>query len=88
MTSRKGWTNLKFLAGKVDTKHLVGRTVRAVRATNGWGAIEEGDEGTLRNVSWDGTARADFEKQPAWYGKWDCFEVFMAGMSLDEEDIL
>ena len=84
----KGWTNLSYLAGKIDSRTLIGRKVRAVSATNGWGAIEEGDEGTLRNVSWDGTARADFEKQTAWYGKWDCFEVFMAGMSLDEEDIL
>ena len=88
MTSRKGWTNLEFLAGKIDTMRLIGRTVRAVTATNGWGAIEKGEEGVLTQIHWDGTAKADFDKQPAWYGKWNCFEVFMAGMSLDEEDIL
>jgi len=84
----KGWTNLSYLAGKIDSRTLIGRKVRAVSATNGWGAIEEGDEGVLRNISWDGTARADFKKQGGWYGKWKCFDVFMAGISVDEEDIL
>ena len=88
MTSRKGWTSLEFLAGKIDTMRLIGRTVRAVSATNGWGAIEKGEEGVLTQIHWDGTAKADFEVQSGWYGKWNCFEVFMAGMSLDEEDIL
>jgi len=84
----KGWTNLRYLAGKIDSKTLIGRKVRVVSATNGWGAIEEGEEGVLKQISWDGTARADFVKQPAWFGKWNCFDVFMAGISVDEEDIL
>lgn len=88
MTLRKGWTNLEFLAGKIDMKRLIGRKVQAVNATNGWGAIEKGEEGVLTQIHWDGTAKADFSKQPAWYGKWNCFDVYMAGMSLDEEDIL
>ena len=88
MISRKGWTNLKFLAGKIDSNILIGKKVRAIDATNGWGAIEKGDEGKLTQISWDGKARADFEKQHGWYGMWSCFEVFMSGRSLDEEDIL
>lgn len=96
-TTPEGWTNLKYLVGKVDSNVLLGQTVRAVAATDGWGGVNKGDEGILTRLGWSGKASANFDSYfiDEWNGDYHCFEVKMPLKSAeekyrprDEEDIL
>lgn len=84
------WLNLEkaialygFSSCLIDAR-LIGANVRAVRETQGWGAVQKGEVGVLRHISSVGTAYAEFPSQSNWAGDWRCFEVAIG----DEEDIL
>lgn len=84
----ENWVSLSKLIGNVNADVLVGKTCRAIKATNGWGGIEKGEIGILAGISWTGSCCAHFESfNGLWHGKYDCFEVLMEGRA-DEEDIL
>ena len=87
----EGWQNLANLVGVVDGFKLIGRKVRVVDSSHGWGGVKKYQEGKLTNIHWDGMAKANIDghgfADSKWKGKYHCFEVFMGGRT-DEEDIL
>jgi hypothetical protein len=85
------WISLSKLVGVVGAEKLIGRRVRVVDESHGWGGVDKGQEGVLTDIHWDGVAKANIEghgfADSKWIGKYHCFEVLM-GIRPDEEDIL
>ena len=83
------WANLNdlFKQKGFDPSQLIGKKVRAVKETHGWGEVNFRDKGILVKIGWDGIAYAQFNDDHFhWKGKYECFEVLIN--ESDEEDIL